>query len=42
MTRRISQPVIDELLSKTDVVEVIDEFLSLRKTGRNFVALCPF
>lgn len=42
MTRRISQPVIDELLSKTDVVEVIEEFLSLRKAGRNYTALCPF
>ena len=42
MNHRISQPVIDELLSRTDVIEVIDEFLSLRKAGRNYVALCPF
>ncbi|MDD3726520.1 MAG: DNA primase, partial [Candidatus Ratteibacteria bacterium] len=33
---------LEEIISKLDIVEVISEYLSLKKTGRNFKALCPF
>ena len=38
----IPQDFIDELLDRTDIVEVIDKHVSLKKTGRNFSACCPF
>jgi len=33
---------VDEIKSKIDIVEVINEFVPLKKTGRNFKACCPF
>lgn len=34
--------VIDEVKQRTDIVEVISQYASLKKAGRNFTALCPF
>ncbi len=42
MAGRIPQSFIDELLDRTDIVEVIDTRIDLRKSGRNYSALCPF
>jgi len=33
---------IEEVRSKTDIVELISEYIPLKKSGRNFKALCPF
>ena len=33
---------IDEVKQKTDIVEVIGQYVSLSKSGRNFRGLCPF
>ncbi|MBP8591057.1 DNA primase [Candidatus Shapirobacteria bacterium] len=33
---------VDEVLAKTDIVELIGGYLPLKKAGRNFKALCPF
>ena len=38
----IPQSVIDEVLSRCDVVEIISGYLPLKPAGRNFKALCPF
>ncbi len=42
MTQRIPQTFIDELLTRADIVEVIDRHVSLKKTGSNYSACCPF
>ena len=42
MAGKIPQPFIDELLSRIDIVDVINSRLSLRKAGREFTACCPF
>lgn len=42
MAGRIPKPFIDELLMRADIVEVINARIPLKKTGRNFVAHCPF
>ena len=42
MAGLIPQQFINDLLDRTDIVEVIDSRVSLRKTGRNYSALCPF
>ena len=37
-----SDELIDEVISQNDIVEVISEYVALKKNGRNFVGLCPF
>ena len=34
--------VIDDIKQKLDIVQVVSEYVSLQKSGRNFKALCPF
>ena len=38
----IPQHFIDELLSRVDIVEVVDRRVPLKKTGQNYTARCPF
>lgn len=33
---------IEEIKSRIDIVELTSEYLTLKKTGRNFIGLCPF
>jgi len=42
MAGRIPQNFIDDLLTRTDIIDVIDGYVSLKKAGRNHQALCPF
>ncbi|RNL65876.1 DNA primase [Zhongshania marina] len=39
---RIPQYFIDELLSRVDIVDVINRRVPLKKTGKNYSARCPF
>ncbi|HMM55916.1 MAG TPA: DNA primase [Candidatus Desulfobacillus sp.] len=38
----IPESFIQELLGRTDIVDVIERHLPLKKAGANFVACCPF
>ena len=38
----IPQQFIDEVQTRTDIVEVISSYIPLKRAGRNFKALCPF
>ncbi|MBS7326364.1 MAG: DNA primase [Thiopseudomonas sp.] len=42
MAGLIPQGFVDDLLNRTDLVEVVGERISLKKAGRNFTACCPF
>jgi DNA primase len=42
MTGLIPQRFIDDLLSRVDIVDVVDARVKLRKTGKNYSGLCPF
>lgn len=42
MAGRIPQPFIDDLIDRSDIVEVISSRLTLKKTGKNYSACCPF
>ncbi|MDX1251959.1 MAG: DNA primase [Gammaproteobacteria bacterium] len=42
MAGRIPQQFIDELMTRVDIVEVIDARVPLRKAGRDYMARCPF
>lgn len=42
MAGLIPQAFIDDLLSRSDIVDVVDKRVTLKKTGANYSALCPF
>ncbi len=42
MGGRIPKQFIDDLLARTDIVEVIDHYVPLKKAGSNYTARCPF
>ena len=42
MAGRIPQPFIDEVVARSDIVEVISARVPLKKAGREFKACCPF
>ena len=42
MVGRIPQSFINELLSRIDIVDVVDGRVALRKAGRDYQGLCPF
>ena len=37
-----SGDLIEEVISQNDIVEVISEYVVLKKSGRNYMGLCPF
>jgi DNA primase len=42
MSGRIPQAFIDDLLTRTDIVDVIDARVPLKKAGHEYKACCPF
>ncbi len=42
MAGLFAEPVLDEILARTDIVDLISAFIPLKKAGRNFKACCPF
>ncbi len=42
MTGKIPPAVIEEVLERTDLVELAREYVVLKKNGRNYIGLCPF
>lgn len=42
MAGRIPEDFIDDVLSRTDLVELIDGYVHLKRTGKNYAACCPF
>jgi DNA primase len=42
MAGRFSESFIDTLLERTDLVELVGRYLSLRKSGQEYAACCPF
>lgn len=42
MAGLIPQSFIDDLLHRIDIVEVVDKRVSLKKSGKNYSACCPF
>lgn len=42
MVAQIPEQLIDEIRKANDIVDVIGEYVSLKKQGRNYFGLCPF
>ncbi|MCD4499126.1 DNA primase [Chromobacterium vaccinii] len=38
----IPQDFIDQLLSRVDIVDVVDRYVPLKRGGQNYMACCPF
>src|SRR5690554_5523726 len=38
----IPQEIIDQIVASADIVDIVSEYVPLKKTGRNFQGLCPF
>ena len=39
---RYSDEIIDEVRQSTDIVDIISQYVHLKRSGRNFFGLCPF
>ncbi|WP_051662955.1 DNA primase [Alicyclobacillus macrosporangiidus] len=42
MMRKIPDAFVEELRRRLDIVEIVSEYVQLRRTGRSWVGLCPF
>ena len=42
MAGKIPQNFINDLIDRTDIVDIIDSYVPLKKTGKNHNACCPF
>ncbi len=40
--RRIDQETVQRILDTADIVEVVSDFVSLKRRGANYIGLCPF
>ncbi len=40
--RKLSDAFLAELTRRVDIMDVVSEYVSLRRAGKNFVGLCPF
>ncbi|HII1447088.1 TPA: DNA primase [Staphylococcus aureus] len=39
---RIDQSIINEIKDKTDILDLVSEYVKLEKRGRNYIGFCPF
>ena len=39
---RYSDEILDDVKSSNDIVDVISQYISLKRSGRNYFGLCPF
>ena len=42
MSDRIAEETINEIRQASDIVDIISEYVQLKKQGRNYIGLCPF
>ena len=40
--KMIDQATIDRIMNAAQIVDVVSEFVTLRKRGVNYIGLCPF
>lgn len=42
MVARIPEHIVDEVRLRNDIVDIVSEFVPLKKRGKNFFGMCPF
>ena len=40
--KKIDNATVQRILEAADIVEVVSDFVALKKRGANYVGLCPF
>ena len=40
--KRIDRETVQKILDTADIVEVVSDFVSLKRRGANYIGLCPF
>ena len=38
----ISNDIVNEIRSRTDIIEVVSRYVNLTKKGKNYIGVCPF
>lgn len=39
---RYSDDIIEEVINSNDIVDIVSQYVTLKRSGRNFLGLCPF
>ena len=39
---KYSDDIIEEVISSNDIVDIVSQYVTLKRSGRNFLGLCPF
>lgn len=39
---RYSDELLDEIKSKNDIIDIVSKYVVLKRSGRNYIGLCPF
>lgn len=39
---QIPEEVIEKIKDQNDIVDIVSEHVRLKKSGRNYIGLCPF
>ena len=39
---RYSDELLDEIKSKNDIIDIVSGYVVLKRSGRNYMGLCPF
>lgn len=39
---RYSDELLDEIKSKNDIIDIVSQYVVLKRSGRNYIGLCPF
>ncbi len=42
LSERIAEETLEKIRQATDIVDIISEYVQLKKQGRNYLGLCPF
>ncbi|RKX28016.1 MAG: DNA primase, partial [Candidatus Zixiibacteriota bacterium] len=42
MAAMIPEDIIEQVRQASDIVDILGQYVRLKKRGRNFLALCPF
>jgi DNA primase len=42
VNNRIPDQLIEDIITNSDIVEIISEYVSLQRRGKNFLGICPF
>ena len=39
---RYSDEIIEDIINSNNIVDVVSQYVTLKRSGRNFLGLCPF